>query len=93
MKQTVTRTITLTKIHHNIIEVDDGVANVLPVDHLTVGGNLTKEQANKVLHDHYNGFKTDQIQGAVITYLDHETNVYEMDLNEFIEYATIKEEK
>lgn len=93
MKQTVTRTITLTKIHHNIIEVVDGVVNAIPVEHLTVGGNLTKEQANKVLHDHYNGFKTDEIQGAVITYLDNETNTYEMDLNEFIQYATIKEEK
>lgn len=93
MKQTVTRTITLTKIHHNIIEVKDGMVNVLPVEHLTVGGNLSKEQANKVLNDHYNGFKTDEIQGAVITHLDNETNTYEMELNEFIEYATIKEEK
>lgn len=92
MKQTVTRTITLTKIHHNIIEVDDGVANLLPVEHIEVGGNLTREQAEKVLHDHYNGYQA-EIRSAVITYLDHETNVYQMDLNEFIQYATIKEEK
>lgn len=93
MKQTISRTITLTKIHHNIIEVVDGVVNTVPVKHLTVGGNLDKEQAKKVLHEHYGGFKTDEIQGAVITYLDHEKNTYEMELNEFIEYATIKEEK
>lgn len=93
MKQTISRTITLTKIHHNIIEVVDGVVNAVPVKHLTVGGNLDKEQANKVLHEHYGGFKTDEIQGAVITYLDHEKNTYEMELNEFIEQATIKEEK
>lgn len=93
MKQTVTRTITLTHIHHNIIEVDDGAVNAIPVMHISVGGKLDKEQATKALHDHYNGFKTDKIQSAVITHLDHETNTYEMDLNEFIEQATIKEDK
>ena len=93
MKQTVSRTITLTKIHHNTIELDGEHVNVLPAELLTVGGNLTKEQANKVLHDHYNGFKTGNIQSAVIIYLDHETDTYEMDLNDFIQYATIKEEK
>lgn len=87
MKQTITRTISSTKIHHNIIEVDEGNVNAIPVDFITVNGTLDREQANKVLNSHYNGFKEGNVQSAVVTYLDHETSVYEMPLDEFINQA------
>lgn len=88
MKQTISRTITTTDLKYSTFNVVGGEVEVSPKQEVSIFGKQTLEQSKKQL-------KKMLAEGVDFTIVDIEYNVntYEMDLNEFINYATIKEEK
>lgn len=88
MKQTISRTITTTDLKYSTFNVVDGEVEVSPKQEVSLFGKKTLEQSKKELTKMF-------AEGVDFTIVDIEysVNTYEMDLNEFINYATIKEEK
>lgn len=88
MKQTMTRTITTTTIHHYLIEVKNGKPEFKPAEPITVNGKLDGKQIEKVMKEKYGNTTQYTITG---TETDKQT--YQIDLNTFLKHAEIVEPK
>lgn len=86
MKQTISRTITITTVHYVTIWVIDGKAEMSETFTIDLLGEIDEEKAQKTMKPMFD-------KPFTIVSLKHSTKTYEMDVEEFINYATIKEEK
>lgn len=87
MKPTISRTITTTTVHYVIIEVKDGKAEMSETYTTDLLGKINEEKAQKTMKPMFD-------KPFTIVSLEHSTKTYEMDVEQFINYATIiKEEK
>lgn len=86
MKQTISRTITITTVHYVTIEVTDGKAEMSETFTTDLLGEVDEAKAQKKMKPMFD-------KPFTIVDLEHSTKVYEMDVEQFINYATIKEEK
>ena len=87
MKPTISRTITTTTVHYVIIEVKDGKAEMSETYTTDLLGKIDEEKAQKTMKPMFD-------KPFTIVSLEQSTKTYEMDVEQFINYATIiKEEK
>ena len=83
MRNTITRTITVNKIHVAEIGFKDGQIVAINLPPLETFGNITPEQANKIARKKYG--KNANIAVAKIETIDQ---LYEISVDDFIKYAT-----
>lgn len=83
MKKTISRTIPVTHIKAAKLEEIDGELKILELNE-SRAGNLTKEDAEKILVKQYGA-------GVTVKEVEVEVDLYEMDLDQFIALAEKKE--
>ena len=82
MRTTITRTITVNKIHVAEITFKDGQLVAVELSTLEAYGNITQEQANKIARKKYG--KNSNIAVAKIETIDQ---LYAITIDDFIKYA------
>ena len=85
MRKKITKQVVTTKIHIKKINVVDGDVRDEEMKPLFHRGRLSMERANKLANRAYPGML------LAVTKLETKVDTYEMDLDEFIERATLKE--
>lgn len=84
MRKLMTKEVVFTNIYSaEIIVNEDGTPGVKQHAPMTVIGNLNQKQADKYIKDYY--------KNANVYKVSHETLVYEMEVEEFIKHAKVKE--
>lgn len=86
MRKMMTKEVTTTAIHLAKIEMVDGEPKAVPLPVKEVLGNVSIEKAQKLVTKELG-------QGVSVVEVYPETKIYQMEVENFIELATIKEEK
>jgi len=86
MRKTMTKEVTSTLVKVAKMTMEDGLPKAVALPDETLLGNVSLEKAQKQLNKKY---------GEPVTVLEvhPDTKVYEMEVEKFMEHATIKEDK
>lgn len=87
MRKKITKQVVTTKVHVTKIDVVEGDLKNKELEPLYHRGRLNMDRANRLANKKYPN------QLIAVTKLETKTDTYEMDLDAFIEQATLKEEK
>lgn len=85
MRKTMTKEVTKTTIKSVEVVIVDGLPTTKPLEDIVVIGNVSKEKAQKVANKHFE-------KQVTVFGVEVETVVYEMEVEEFIKHARIKQE-
>lgn len=86
MRKTMQREITKTTVKLATMEIENGLPVAKPLEDVTLIGNVSLERAQSIV-------KKEVDPKATVFEVVPETNVYEMDVEEFIKHATLKTEQ
>jgi hypothetical protein len=84
MRKMLTKEVTTTKVKLAKMEMVDGMPQAKELPEETLLGSLSMEQAQKAMSKKHG-------QGATVFFVEPNTVVYEMPVEEFIEIAKVKE--
>lgn len=84
LRKFMTKQVTKTTVKIAKMRLENGTPKAIPLDDLVLLGNISKSKAQRIVDKEY--------EGATVLETTTETLVYEMEVEEFIKLAKIKED-